>query len=86
MTDKVDNKICRKCKFRGYLSGANPQHTNIYCNYLTLTGVTRGCKGGSQCTCFREGKQLKERFGTLGQPIASQEIKELRRNGKKETS
>ena len=50
------NDKCRKCKYRAYLGTING--SSVYCEYMYLTNTRRPCKGGAECTEFKEGPMM----------------------------
>lgn len=36
------------------------------CDYILITGVSRGCKGGNECERYKQGERLKEKDNVCG--------------------
>ena len=52
-------KCTRPCKYR---SGTPPLNG---CDYILITGKSRGCKAGEKCTKFEEGERILTRWELL---------------------
>lgn len=44
---------CRNCKYHGYSSGF------ITCDYLVITGHSRGCKPGENCEKYERSQKAR---------------------------
>lgn len=51
---RIRHKRCsRPCKYRAAITSING------CDYLSITGHSRGCQPGEECTKFEEGERSK---------------------------
>lgn len=55
-----DVSQCRKCVYRGYIG------KTIFCDYIEIAGMTRGCDPSPDCTVFE--KYTKARRSELTDP------------------
>lgn len=48
-----NSKKCKTCKYRAY-------HSEIYsCDYIFITGHSRGCDPGNKCTKYKKGNRIE---------------------------
>lgn len=66
---RIKRKKCRKCPYRGSFSSSDGAGTTICCDYLLLTGQSRGCLP-DVCTHHLDDFQRRENtFKSSFKPI-----------------
>lgn len=56
--DRVDRKQCKTCIYRS----GNQEYA---CNYISITGQTRGCPPSPNCTKYQKGKRIQKEWSLI---------------------
>lgn len=71
-----EGKVPQKCKTCRWRSNVLHLYT---CDYMYLTGKSRGCKPGDECTRYEKGERVKEVVQLAPPPPLSEGEKETQR-------